>query len=226
MNFFTENLQTFKKIALPLFTLAILSNNVDQYLNMQVEEALRDPSGIQKSILIYGFLSIFFNIVFPVLMTTLALFSLFSLKSKAMSLSGFFDKHLNQIFIETLRAWGKTLLWSMVFLLPGIWKYLHYSLVPFVVAGSPLYREGRVDALQASASIVSKHRVKVLGIFILFHLFIPIVLSALFDAYRLIWKTPLASLLLSLLDTYLLIISTHLLFNIFTSEVKQDDSYV
>lgn len=193
---------------------------------MQVEEALRDPSGIQKSILIYGFLSIFFNIVFPVLMTTLALFSLFSLKSKAMSLSGFFDKHLNQIFIETLRAWGKTLLWSMVFLLPGIWKYLHYSLVPFVVAGSPLYREGRVDALQASASIVSKHRVKVLGIFILFHLFIPIVLSALFDAYRLIWKTPLASLLLSLLDTYLLIISTHLLFNIFTSEVKQDDSYV
>lgn len=226
MNFFTENLQAFKKIALPLFTLAILSNNVDQYLNIQVEEALRNPSGIQKSILIYGFLLIFFNIVFPVLMTTLALFSLFSLKSKAMSLSGFIDKHLNQLFIETLRAWGKTLLWSMVFLLPGIWKYLHYSLVPFVVAGSPLYREGRVDALQASTSIVSKHRVKVLGIFILFHLFIPIVLSALFDAYRLIWKTPLASLLLSLLDTYLLIISTHLLFKIFTSEVKQDDSYV
>lgn len=193
---------------------------------MQVESALRDPSGIQKSIVIYGFLSIFFNVLFPVLMTALALFSLFSIKSRTFQLGEFLSKHLNPLFIETLRAWGKTLLWSIVFIIPGIWKFLHYSLVPFVVVGSPLYQQGRVDALQASTAIVRKHRVQVFGIFILFHLLIPIILSAFFDAYRLVWKTPIASLLLSLLDTYLLLISTHLLFNIFTSEVKQDDPNV
>ncbi len=193
---------------------------------MQVESALRDPTGIQKSIVLYGFLSIFFNVVFPVLMTTLALYSLFSLRARTLLLGEFFNRHLNHLFIETLRAWGKTLLWSILFIIPGIWKYLHYSLVPFVVVGSPLYQHGHVDALQASTAIVRKHRVQVFGIFILFHLLIPIILSALFDAYRLIWKTPMASLLLSLLDTYLLLISTHLLFKIFTSEVKQDEPNV
>lgn len=99
-------------------------------------------------------------------------------------------------------------------------------MVPFVVTGSQRYDEGKIDALQASAGVFRKHWFKITGILILFHLFIPLILTSLFDSYRLLWKTPVPSLVLNLLDTYLLIISTQLLFNVFQDEVKRHESHV
>lgn len=226
MNFFAENLKVFKKVFLPLFALVILSSNIDQYLNLKMENALRDPAGVQSQVIYYGFFSILSSILFPVLLMSIILYALNNLQDIEKSLEDFWSKNLNQMYIETLRSWGKTLLWSLLFILPGIWKYIELSLVPFVVTSSKDYDEGKVDALKASARIVRRHWFKVLGLLVLFHLFIPGILASIFDAYRLIWKTPLQSLLLSALDTYLLLISTHILFNIFRSEVRRHDAHV
>ncbi|KHD87065.1 MAG: hypothetical protein OM95_16535 [Bdellovibrio sp. ArHS] len=226
MNFFAENLQVFKKVCLPLFALVVLSSNIDQYLNLHIENALRDPHGAQQQVYWLGFLSIISSVVFPVLLITLALYALNTLTGWNKTLGEFMEKNLNQVFIETLRSWGKTLLWSLLLILPGLWKYIEYSLVPLVVTSSERYDQGKEDALQRSAQIVRRNWPKVLGVFVLFHLFIPVVLSALFDAYRLIWKTPVASLTLSALDTYLLVLSTQILFNIFRSEVRKHDAHV
>lgn len=221
VNFFTENLRVFKKVFLPLFALVIFSSNVDQYLNLQMENALSNPEGAQQQIYVIGFLSILSSVIFPVLLMTLALYALNSLSDITKSLDTFLHKNLSQIFIETLRSWGKTLLWSLLFILPGLWKYIEYSLVPLVVTSSRDYDDGKEDALKRSSQIVRKHWLKVTGVFVLFHLFFPICLSVFFDSYRLIWKTPFASLTLSALDTYLLLISIHILFNIFKSEEKK-----
>ncbi|WP_374028742.1 hypothetical protein [Bdellovibrio bacteriovorus] len=226
MKFFAENLQVFKKVFLPLFVLVVLSSNIDQYLNLHIESALRDPNGAQQQVYLWGFLSIISSIVFPVLLMTVALYALNTLVGFADGLESFLGKNLNQVAIETLRSWGKTLLWSLLFILPGVWKYIEYSLVPLVVTTSKRYDEGKEDALQKSSQIVRRNFGKVFGVFVLFHLFLPVLLSGLFDSYRLVWKTPLASLVLSALDTYLLLVSTHILFNIFRSEVRKHDAHV
>ncbi|AHZ84295.1 hypothetical protein Bb109J_c1603 [Bdellovibrio bacteriovorus] len=226
MNFFAENLKVFKKVFLPLFALVVLSSNIDQYLNLKMETALRDPLGVQTQVVYYGFLSILSSILFPVLLASIALFALNSLDSTTKTLQDFWDRHLNQMYIETLRAWGKTLQWTLLLIIPGIWKYVELSMVPFVVTSSQQYDEGKVDALKGSAQIVRRRWFVVLSILVLFHLFIPGILTTIFDAYRLIWKTPLQSLLLSALDTYLLLVSTHILFNIFRSEVRRHDAHV
>lgn len=151
---------------------------------------------------------------------SIALYALNTLTGWKNSLTDFLKKNLNQIYIESLRSWGKTLLWSLLLILPGFWKYIELSLVPFVVTSSAKYDEGKEDALKKSAEIVHRHWLQILGVFFLFHLLIPLMLSALFDSYRSLWKTPLQSLALSALDTYLLLISTHILFNIFRREEK------
>ena len=162
--------------------------------------------------------------IFPVLLIATALFALSTIADVA--LGDFFKKYLNQIFIESLRAWGKTLLWSLLLVLPGVWKNLELSLVPFVVTSSEKYDEGKLDALKASTIVFRRHWFKILAVLFIFHLFVPLILTSLFDSYRLIWKTPIASLLLSLLDTYLILVSTQLLFNIFQNEVRKHESHV
>lgn len=220
MNFFSENLQVFKKVFLPLFVVVVLTNSIDQYLNIRVEAALLDSSEPQQKIYFFGFISLLSSIIFPVLCMAVALFGLNTLTGWQDSLSNFLKKNLNQFYIETLRSWGKTLLWCLFLILPGIWKYIQLSLVPFVVTSSKKYDEGQEDALKRSAEIVRSHWFLVLGIFVVFHLFIPMTLSTFFDSYRLLWKTPIRSLLLSALDAYLLLISTHILFNVFRREEK------
>jgi len=148
----------------------------------------------------------------------MALFAVSAVQSH-LSMESFFKRYSNQVYIETLRAWGKTLLWSLLLILPGMWKYIEYIFVPFVVTESQPYQEGQEDALKASSHIVRKNFLKVFAVIILFHLFIPLLLTAFFDQYRLLWDTPLASLALNLLDTYLLLFSTQLLFVIFQREV-------
>lgn len=226
MNFLSENLKIFKKIFIPLFGLILFTNTLEQYLSLKVESALQDPSGPQAKIFFLGFLSIVSSIVFPVLTISIVLFAFNSFRNSIEALHLFFKKNLNLLYIETLRAWGKTLLWSLLFIIPGLWKFIEYSFVPFVVTSSKKYDEGKIDALKKSATIVRHNWIKVLAIFIFFHIFIPLILSTLFDAYRLIWKTPVQSLMLTVLDTYLFLISTHILFNIFRNEVKEHEAHV
>lgn len=223
MTFFNENLKVFKKIFWPLFILVIIAGNLDQYLTLQIEQAIQDPEGNQQRVYFIGFISLLCSIIFPVVLTTTSLYALNSLNMWTQSLEAFYKKNLQQIFIETLRTWGKVLLWSLCFILPGIWKFIQYSLVPFVVTSSRSYDEGKIDALAASSNIVRMHWGKVLGVLILFHIFIPLVLTGLFNTYKPIWKTPISSLILSAIDTYLLLISTHLLFRIFRSEEKYNE---
>lgn len=216
VNFFTENLKIFKRMALPLFLIVVLSGNIDQYLNLKIENALNSMQGAEKTIYAYGFISLINSILFPVFITLIALAGLPLLRG--LSLAEFFKKNFGQVMIEMVRAWGKTLQWSLLFILPGIWKYFEYIFVPYVVTLSPDYAKGREDALKASSRVFRKNVFKVLGVLIVFHLFIPLVLMSVFDAYRLIWKTPVQSLLLNLLDTYLILVSIQLLYSIFQDE--------
>ncbi len=226
MKFFAESLQVFKKVFIPLFLLVVVSTSIDQYLNLYIENALQDPMGAQQQVYFFGFLSLISAVVFPTLLVTTALYALNLQIGWTQSLGPFLKKNLNQVYIENLRAWGKTLLWALLFILPGIWKYIQYTMVPLVVTSSQKYDSGAEDALAASSKIVRHNWFKILLILFTFQIFVPLVLASVFSSYRLIWKTPAQSLALSALDTYLLLFSTHLLFIIFRNEVRKHDAHV
>jgi hypothetical protein len=203
-------------MALPLFLIVVLSGNIDQFLNQQIQASLGSPSGAEKSVYAFGFISLLNGMLFPVFTTLLALAGLPLLSQE--SPQDFVKKNLNQVMIEMMRAWGKVLQWSLLLILPGFWKYLEYIFVPYVVTLSPDYQNGKEDALKASARLFRRNWGKVIGVFFVFHLFIPLIMASFFDAYRLLWETPISSLFLSLIDTYLILISIQLLFYIFKNE--------
>jgi hypothetical protein len=223
VSFFTENLRVFKKIILPLFALQVVAGIVEQYLNQNMEMALSSPTGGERQIFLFGFFSILSSLSFPVLISSLGLFAVSSLSQPELNLGLFFKKHLNQIFIETLRAWGSITRWSLLLILPGLWKYIEYIFVPFVVTLSPSYEAGQVDALKKSVELVRRNIFKVVGIILVFQLFVPLIFSSLFDAYRIVWKTPLPSLGLSLVESYFVLFSIHILYIVFKNQGAQYD---
>lgn len=213
MNFFALNLKAFRKVGLLLFLVGAISTQIDQSISFQVEEALRNPQGMNSAVYFYGFLSLICSLFFPIVMM---LFSLWALRSAAQPaaidsgwgrVSHFFKHYLSPMVIETLRAWGKILLWSLLLIIPGLIRYITYVMVPFVVVQSDAYERGQQDALETSTRVFKRKWLSILGLILLFHLMIPLLLTVFFDEYRLLNQTPLASLGLSLLDAYLFLIA-------------------
>ena len=96
--------------------------------------------------------------------------------------------------LESIRAWGYTFLWCFLFIIPGVIKYCYYLLAPLVVAFSKKYHCGAIDALDASTYIFKKIWPKYTSYLFVFGVFIPMILSTVFDEYLLfsshyIWAT-------------------------------------
>jgi hypothetical protein len=117
--------------------------------------------------------------------------------------------------IETLRAWGKTFLWSFLFFLPGVIKYINYILTPFVVMFSRKYKRGEVDALEYSTLISKKFFWSIKMWLGLFYVRVPVLFYALFDEYRVLSTHPVAATLVVGLETLVEIIFHFIILNLF-----------
>lgn len=176
-----------------IFSAVLFSTLTDQYLQRKVELLISSKDGLTSMIWVWGALSIFSSLLFPLLISLLCIFSLaFAHKN----LSQYFAENMELSLIETLRAWGKTFLWSFVFLLPGVWKYIDYFLTPFVVVFSDKYKNGEVDALEYS-TYISKNFWWSLKLWLgLFYVIIPTIFYLLFDKYRMFSENPISATLL------------------------------
>lgn len=221
MKFFALNLKAFKKISVLLFVASLITSQIDLYVSSQVENAIRDPRGLSNAVYLYGFLSMVISLIFPILLILICLFGLSEYEKPFSALVGFFKRYLNQMMIEILRSWGKILQWSLLLIIPGVIKYLFYTLVPFVVTESRTYDRGETDALEMSTRLVKKNFGWILLLVFIFHILIPGMLTSLFDEYRLLWQTPVACLLLNLLDTYLLLLGTQCFLLIFRKSLAE-----
>jgi hypothetical protein len=221
VNFISRHFLIFKRIGLPLFVLTLVYTSLDQLLTINIDEALRNPNGATSLVWFYGFFSLIFGIVFPILGILVVVYGATTADANERGLASFIGHHMNSLSIETLRSWGKTLMWSLVLVLPGIWKFIEYTMLPFVVTLSAPYLRGEEDALQASARVVRRHLPKVCAVLLVFHLVLPGVLTVFFDDYRLVWHTPVAALALTLVDVVLFIVSTQLLLSLFEKETPE-----
>lgn len=180
-----------------IFSALLFSNLTDQFLQKQVEDIISSKDGLSNTIWLWGFFSVLSAILFPLL---ISLFCAFILVTEQTKLSLFIKENLELSFIETLRAWGKIFLWSFIFFIPGVIKYINYILAPFVVMFSRRYKNGEVDALEYSAKISKNFwwSIKIwLGVF---YVLIPIMLYVFLDEYRVFATHPVSATLVVLFE--------------------------
>lgn len=229
--FFRHYLKLLQQLILPILLITILSGTIDQLISLALENELRSPDGATSRIWYFASGSLANSLIFPWITNLLLLFcwqrqSLPARPAWLTSWSQFAQKFGAQSFIETLRGWGKCIIYSLFLIVPGIWKFLEYSFIPWIVCFDPSYDKGEVDALKKSTQMFRKVWLKMLLLFVLFILVIPLILTTFFEQYRLIWITPLPALALHFLDalTHILFfqIVTILFFNLLNQETMHE----
>jgi hypothetical protein len=219
---FSQYIRAIKTSGLALLVVYFLYTLFDQILTSLMEQNLRSPDGADFRVFIYGAVYLANSILF----TTMAiLVALYGVTQKKAGLIEFLKKYFSQSCIEVLRSWGKTLLWSLLLIVPGILKYLQFIFVPFVVALYPAYDEGRVDALATSKALFKKHWGKVLLALMTFQVIWTSFSTAVFDSVRLFSTAPLPALLITCLEALVFLLYILVLFGIYirsSGEVKHE----
>ena len=134
----------------------------------------------------WGMLSLVSAMVWPALIGIVVV-SLATQNKNLLSKQNF-----NQVMIEMTRAYGSSLLWGLLFILPGFHRYFQYLGVPFVVLLDPDYSVGKKDALMASRRLTNKYWKKIFGFSIVAYLICPLFFYLFFSDGQLIWKTPVS----------------------------------
>ncbi len=209
--------ETLKKIPLSSwligFLVLLIYEALDAALNDILQILFRSQSGTPNWVWLLAGLSVLVNIVFPLSVT----FWLLSSMKQTRSWHGDFQ----QLLIETLRVWGKILLYSLFFVFPGVWKWLSTLFVPYVVLFSKRYQEGEADAIRESAQIFKRVWLSTIFVILIFSVALPIYLGISFDQYRQIWIHPFAALGIGLIDYISLVFSLFLLFNFFKKASRE-----
>jgi len=210
----TDTLKNFKPIPLLLgLFLLIAYQTIDAGMTHILEMLFRSPEGTPNWVWFVALFSVVVNLIFPLMISFWLLFQF------KRSHDG--RKDFELLVIEHMRAWGHTLSWTFVFILPGIYKWLSFAFVPFVVLFSKKYRDGEVDALKHSAHVFRKTWWKIIPVVLVFSLVVPFFLTTSFDQYREIWNTPVGSVLLAMTDFGFLILSLTISFFVFRNSIRE-----
>lgn len=212
MNFFSLYGRALKKIGLPLLTVFLFFTFFDQGLTKTLEADLRSPQGASSFVFLYAGLYLANSIFF---MSLAFLLGIYGLTSKQQTLGSFLRHFFNQNCIEMLRSWGKVLSWSFLLILPGFIKYLQFLLVPFVVTLFPSYEQGQADALKTSRQLFRRHWPLLVFTVFGFQVIWSYLSVDLFDAYRMIWLTPVKAFFIGILDSAVFLLYVLVLFGIY-----------
>ncbi|OFZ18129.1 MAG: hypothetical protein A2Z20_06185 [Bdellovibrionales bacterium RBG_16_40_8] len=129
----------------------------------------------------------------------------------------FAKKHVLPLTIEGLRVVAVTALWSLLLIIPGIFKYLRYSFVQYVVVADPEYQKGERDALSYSNMLVKGITIELLIIILL--LFGIEMLRSSFRLTYPITDVPLEAFFSSIAFFFITIYSNILLFRLYQLRV-------
>ncbi|MBL7544285.1 MAG: hypothetical protein JNL11_10725 [Bdellovibrionaceae bacterium] len=189
-------LTNLKLFLIPVLIFFWISSVFEHFLIKNIERVINSADPNTFSLIGFGLLHLLNGLLFPTLITLLALSRI---RNDERLSPGYQiePSPAEQLFIETLRSWGKSIWWFFVFILPGLYKFLSYSYVPQVVFLNPDYDRGTVDALEASTIQFRKRWFSTLFIFLVFYFVFPIMLSSLLDSYKDFNETPVLALLAS-----------------------------
>lgn len=204
---------------LPYWIYFLLYRIADYGLTTHLEDLLRSSQGISNAeLLFWGTLTITLALAAPLFLQVAGAF----LASKAFSepRAQSWPSILNFSLIEGLRAMGSVLRWSLLFVLPGIYKFLTFAFVPWVVFFSKPYHEGKVDALKESKSIFRKYALIITLLFLGGSLLWPLLESFLGVERTSLLEGPSPYLGFSAIDALLHGLITFCLSRIYFQELK------
>lgn len=85
----------------------------------------------------------------------------------ATTLDDFLKERMVPLVTESLLAFSRILLFSLLFIIPGVVYYIFYTFMPYIVFFDRKYHAGEVNALEESKRIVKSHFFRVTGFVVL-----------------------------------------------------------
>jgi uncharacterized membrane protein len=155
---------------LPLLLFVFVGIEITQHYFLSIETASR-ASQNEISTLIAAIgqgLTSLLEFVFLTMFVPLRVMEIEAGTSSPDSFSSFTKKHLGALTLEGLRSLAVILLWSLLLILPGVFKYLRLLFVPYVVVADPEYMAGRRDALEYSNALVKGKTLQIFFLLVLF----------------------------------------------------------
>ncbi len=219
-----EHFKGLKLFLIPILLFFWISSIFEHFLVQKIEGVINSTDPSTTSLIGFGGLHLLNGILFPALVTILVL-SRIRNERNILDVAPYQIEGgpANQLFIETLRSWGKTIWWFFALVLPGIYKFIAYSYVPFVVFLDSDYSNGSVDALKASEAQFRKRSVSTILVLAVFYFLFPIMLSSFLDSYKNFNETPLLALLVSALNGLVSLTAFLLLAEIYLKDHKEQD---
>lgn len=208
-----------KLFLIPILLFFWISSIFEHFLIQRIERLINSSDPSTLSLIGYGSLHLLNGILFPTLISLLALTRLRNFIYKPNKAAYMIEgANAEQLFIETLRSWGQSIWWFFAFIIPGIYKFVSYSYVPYVVFLDKTYDSGSVDALKASEAQFKKNIWLTLFIFMVFYFVFPIMLSSFLDSYKNFNETPMLALLVSAFEGSLSLLAFLLLAEIYLKD--------
>lgn len=182
------------RVGLPLLATSAVFHLLDEQLVALTQAELFAQEGASAKLWLYGGLSMLTSLLGPLLLLTLILSAV-----SGQRVTDFAKRNFGYLTKEHMRGFGKVFLWGILLIIPGFWKFLQILFLPFVVGLDSRYQRGELDALEASRAVFKQHWAKVLGLFVLFGLLIPMFLTT-FDEYRSAMEHPISWAFLVVVD--------------------------
>jgi hypothetical protein len=194
-----KKLVQLKLFLIPIILFFWISSIFEHFLVKKIEAVVNSSEPNTATLIGYASLHLLNGIIFPTLITLLVLSYLRNRKNGTpdYQIEG---SPSQQLFIETLRSWGKTTWWFLALIVPGVYKFIAYAYVPIIVFLDHNYSMGRIDALEASEAQFRKNGWVTCFVFIVFYLVFPIMLSSVLDSYKDFNETPALALLVSIFN--------------------------
>jgi hypothetical protein len=190
--------------------LLFLNQFIEQILNRQMSEAMQNES----SAFVIVAMALFLNGVTIVWLQAVVLTSLIQNHHPETAEATSAIK-IGDFSREWLRSMGNASLWMFAFIIPGLLRWVDYSLLPFVCFFDPAYQRGELDALERCRQLAKGIRGRLWGLWLGFGLFIPLILTGLFGDYESFFETPVSATGLIIVDATLQTIAFVLLWKLY-----------
>jgi hypothetical protein len=183
------------KLIASLAGLLFISQLIEQALNQQMKQAMQSES---SGFVITAF-ALFINGVSIIWLQTIVVMFLFQdqhPETKSFSVA----TKIQDFTKEWLRAMGVTSLWMFALVIPGLIRWIDYTLLPFVCFFDTAYQEGAVDALDRCRTLARGIRGRLWCLMIGFSIVIPLIITGVFGDFESLFEHPIAATLLVIFD--------------------------
>lgn len=102
---------------------------------------------------------------------------------------------------EWLKGMGQASLWMFVLVIPGIIRWVEYSMLPFICFFDQSYQNGDTEALSKCRDIIRGNRLKLWFIWLLLGIVFPLILTSFFSEFESLSEHPILGSLLVLSNT-------------------------